>query len=125
MLRSMGSSILLGGTTTFLGMMLLVFSSSAAFVTMFVIFTGIVVLGVSHGLILLPVLLDTIGPLDVPEPTIAAPYKFPGLGSSFQPRKRNETDPTVQSAPRATSSLGESMVLDDLVEDLDLDEEHA
>lgn len=64
MLRTMGASILLGGISTFLGIMLLVFASSDIFFTIFVIFCGIVVLGVSHGLILLPVVLSIIGPED-------------------------------------------------------------
>lgn len=65
LLRTMGSSIIQGGSTTFMGIMLLAFSSSAAFRTIFVIFIGIVVLGVGHGLILLPVVLDCIGPEDI------------------------------------------------------------
>jgi len=64
MLRTMGASILLGGLSTFLGTMLLVFASSDIFYTIFIVFFGIVVLGVSHGLILLPVVLSIIGPED-------------------------------------------------------------
>ena len=52
----------MGGVTTFLGTLLLVFASSDIFYTFFVIFFGIVVLGISHGLILLPVVLSLIGP---------------------------------------------------------------
>ena len=62
MLRTMGASVLLGGISTFLGTVLLVFASSDIFFTFFVIFFGIVVLGVSHGLILLPVILSMVGP---------------------------------------------------------------
>lgn len=64
MLRTMGSSILLGGTTTFLGTLPLMFTSSDAFRIMFVSFVGIVTIGVGHGLVLLPVVLATIGPED-------------------------------------------------------------
>ena len=64
MLRTMGASILLGGISTFLGTMLLVFASSDIFYTIFIVFFGIVVLGVTHGLILLPVVLSIIGPED-------------------------------------------------------------
>jgi uncharacterized membrane protein YbjE (DUF340 family) len=64
MLRTMGSSVLLGGVTTFLGTIPLIFTSSGAFRIIFVSFVGIVTLGVGHGLILIPVILATIGPED-------------------------------------------------------------
>jgi len=61
MLRTMGSSIFLGGVTTFLGTVPLAFSTSEIFYTVFIGFMGLVVIGVSHGLILLPVILSTVG----------------------------------------------------------------
>lgn len=64
MLRSMGSSILLGGATTFLGILPLMVSTTQIFATVFFTFLGIVVLGMSHGLILLPVVLSLWGPND-------------------------------------------------------------
>jgi Niemann-Pick C1 protein len=57
-------SILIGGTSTFLGVVPLAFSTSDIFFTIFIIFMGLVVLGVSHGLILLPVVLSLIGPVE-------------------------------------------------------------
>jgi uncharacterized membrane protein YdfJ with MMPL/SSD domain len=62
LLRTMGASILLGGTTTFLGIIPLLFSVSDVFATVFYTFLGIVILGMGHGLILLPVLLSIFGP---------------------------------------------------------------
>lgn len=64
MMRTMGSSIFLGGLSTFLGTMPLAFSTSTAFRTVFVCFLGLVTISVGHGLILMPVLLSTIGPND-------------------------------------------------------------
>jgi Niemann-Pick C1 protein len=63
-LKTMGSSILIGGISTFLGILPLAFSSSEIFTTIFLTFLGLVVLGCGHGLILVPVLLSTIGPED-------------------------------------------------------------
>merc|ERR1711933_365769 len=62
MLTTMGSSILIGAASTFLGTMPLAFSTSALFFNVFIAFFGLVVLGAGHGLILLPVILLMIGP---------------------------------------------------------------
>jgi predicted RND superfamily exporter protein len=64
MLRTMGSSILIGGISTFLGTLPLAFSLSEIFTTIFIAFLGLVTLGCGHSLILLPVILSTIGPED-------------------------------------------------------------
>jgi Niemann-Pick C1 protein len=64
MMRTMGSSIFLGGISTFLGTMPLAFSTSTVFRTVFVCFLGLVTISVGHGLIFIPVLLSTVGPED-------------------------------------------------------------
>jgi len=61
-LRTMGASVLLGGLSTFLGILPLAFSSSSILLTFVITFTGVVFLGLSHGLVLLPVLLSLLGP---------------------------------------------------------------
>jgi uncharacterized membrane protein YdfJ with MMPL/SSD domain len=65
MMRTMGSSILVGGISTFLGTLPLLFSKSHIFKTVLVAFLGLTTLGVGHGLILLPVLLATFGTEEV------------------------------------------------------------
>jgi Niemann-Pick C1 protein len=60
-LTSIGSSIMLGGITTFLGTVPLMFSTSEIFYIIFVAFMALVLLGVSHGIILLPVILSLVG----------------------------------------------------------------
>lgn len=62
-LNSMGASVLVGGVSTLLGVVPLAFSTSQLFASLFVAFVGMVVLGVSHGLMCLPVLLSYTGPM--------------------------------------------------------------
>ena len=63
-LGTMGASILVGGLSTFLGVTPLIFSASEIFSTICIAFLTMVFLGVSHGLILLPVLLSYFGTED-------------------------------------------------------------
>ena len=63
-LQTMGSSVLIGGFSTFLGVLPLFFSSSEVMMTLFYSFVGMVILGCSVGLSVLPILLSIFGPLD-------------------------------------------------------------
>lgn len=61
-LSTIGVSVLLGGTSTFLGVLVLAFSTSDVFWTFFVMLTSIVVLGLAHGMVFIPVVLSLVGP---------------------------------------------------------------
>lgn len=63
-LKTMGISVAIGGFTTFLGVLPLAFNTTGIFEVVFITFLGLVLLGVSHGLILLPVILSILGPED-------------------------------------------------------------
>ncbi|CAB9499475.1 Pick C1-like protein 1 [Seminavis robusta] len=62
-LETMGSSILLGGNSTLLGILALSFSTSMIGRTVFISLCSMVILAIAHGLILLPVLLSLMGPV--------------------------------------------------------------
>ncbi|CAB9501833.1 Pick C1-like protein 1 [Seminavis robusta] len=61
-LHTMGASILVGGLSTSLGVLPLAFSTSAILRTVFTAFFAMVALGLTHGLIFLPVVLSMWGP---------------------------------------------------------------
>lgn len=62
-LETMGASILLGGLTTFIGVIPLAFSTTTIFMVVFKSFLAMACLGCGVGLILLPVLLSMVGPI--------------------------------------------------------------
>jgi len=62
MLANVGTAVLNGGVSTFLATMLLVMSKSYVFRVLFQTFFLTVVLGLLHGMVLLPALLSVVGP---------------------------------------------------------------
>ena len=63
-IKSMGAALILGGLSTCLGVLPLAFSSSKLLRTLFTTFIGMLFLGLSHGLIFLPVVLSLVGTTD-------------------------------------------------------------
>ena len=61
-LVNIGPAVLNGGVSTFIAFILLINSKSHVFTTFFRIFLLVVVFGLFHGLVLLPVILSWIGP---------------------------------------------------------------
>jgi predicted RND superfamily exporter protein len=61
MLLEIGPPVFLGGLTTFLGIAPLAASNSTIFRTFFKMFLGIILYGLGHGLILMPVVLSLFG----------------------------------------------------------------
>ena len=67
-ISQMGSSVIHGGTSTLLAVIVLGGARSYIFTAFFRVFFGIVVFGMSNGFILLPIILSLIGP--TPDPLI-------------------------------------------------------
>ena len=63
-LETIGASVFIGGLSTLIGVLPLALTTSEIFWTTFIIFFGLVLLGLLHGLVLLPVLLSMLGALD-------------------------------------------------------------
>ena len=61
MLQEIGPPVFLGGLTTFLGIAPLAAANSNIFRTFFKMFLGIIVYGLGHGLVLMPVILSLFG----------------------------------------------------------------
>merc|ERR1712003_131820 len=100
MLSTMGTSILLGAISTFLGTVPLAFSTSKLFFTIFVAFLGMVLLGSAHGLILLPVLLSIFGPEDQLR---HVGEKDSTLDVDHEPQAKGTAAPSVVDAPVSDS----------------------
>ena len=61
-LRKMGSSVFHGGFSTFLAIFVLAPGKTYIFLSMFRLWFGIILFGMSNGFILLPVMLSFVGP---------------------------------------------------------------
>jgi len=59
----MGSSVLHGGVSTFLAIVVLSGAKSYIFVVFFRVWFGIIIFGMANGFILLPIILSFIGPV--------------------------------------------------------------
>lgn len=64
-LETMGASILVGGLSTALGVLPLSLSTSNIMGTVFICFFAMIALGVTYGLVFLPVILSICGPTSV------------------------------------------------------------
>merc|ERR1712150_83956 len=91
-LADIGAAVLSGALSTFLAVVVLLFSSSYVFVTLSRQFALTVALGIAHGLVLLPVMLSLIGP---------QPYK------SVTEKGESDDDPST-SKPIAETGHGAS-----------------
>ena len=90
-MREMGPSVALGCFTTFLGIVPLAFASSEVFRVFFKMFFSIIVLGATHGLVLMPVILSIVGPA-------------PTSKNAAKPKKSAVSDAAVVAVPTGAAS---------------------
>jgi len=110
-LQTMGVSIMVGGLTTFLGVLPLIFSSVNIFSTVFYAFFAMVTLGVSHGLILLPVILSYVGPtMCVRGHHLATPLNFTNPSPAPLSASRRTSLPEDKSERPSISETNEASV---------------
>mmetsp|Transcript_6719 Transcript_6719/g.14657 ORF Transcript_6719/g.14657 Transcript_6719/m.14657 type:complete len:1019 (-) Transcript_6719:132-3188(-) len=97
-LADMGSSVFNGALSTFLAVAVLLLSKSYVFKTLAIQFALTVILGVVHGLILLPVLLSLFGPKPFASAELPPDMKNPGTESieSIEIPKTNKNSVTTQ-----------------------------
>jgi len=107
-LQTIGSSVLIGGISTFLGVIPLAFSVSDIFFTIFITFLGVVTIGITHGLIFIPVVLSICGPnvvLDLSvKKEIEENHKTEDRDNSTG--KNSEEDDNVNKPKESVSSNG-------------------
>ena len=89
-LNAMGLPIIAGNLTTFIGMLPLATANSQIVISIFKVLSLVMLFGMSHSIIYLPVLLSLIGPLGYKKPNIAhneSSTATPGSRSipSFEP----------------------------------------
>ena len=99
-LTTMGASIFVGGATTMTSALPLGFTASLAFQTFFYTFLAIPILGVAHGLILLPVILSLWGPHS--DRVAGEIFSFPTKIPESQPSSSTGTSP--ETGPEYTVS---------------------
>lgn len=105
-LRTIGASVFVGGVSTLLGVVPLAFSSSHIIRTVFIVFIALVTLGLSHGLILLPIVLSIIGPLnELPESDLDKSISH----TSTSPEQDEARQELPESAP-VQAAKGDDMI---------------
>ncbi|XP_078695306.1 patched domain-containing protein 3-like [Branchiostoma floridae x Branchiostoma belcheri] len=97
-LLRIGTAVFNGGFSTFLAFVLLSGSQSYIFQTFFKVFFGVVLFGLWHGLVFLPVICSLIGP---------APYRTSSDKTTDQSEKKDDIEITMddeESPPLSSSS---------------------
>jgi len=96
-LGQIGPAVFNGGFSTFLAFILLAFSDSYVFLTFVKMFGMVVVFGLFHGLIFLPVLLSLIGPAGSPDEDCESSIESPVVVSKDENGSNNRCNSPINS----------------------------
>ena len=89
----MGTSVIKGSFTTFLGVMALIFSKSEAFRIFFLVFAGIIVVAVAHGMLLTPALMGELR------------FIYAGIGHEGEDKSAEATSRIAANLSKAQKSV--------------------
>ena len=119
-LEKVGVPILNGAFSSILGILMLAFASSYIFKSFFKTMLLVIVLGLAHSLLLLPVVLSFIGPRRTSKPRMFIPISSQGTRDKLQTEQNARGRLERQASVKTSEELGELTVIHEGGENLEL-----
>ena len=119
-LEKVGVPILNGAFSSILGILMLAFASSYIFKSFFKTMLLVIVLGLAHSLLLLPVVLSFIGPRRTSKPRMFIPISSQGTRDKLQTEQNARGRLERQASVKTSEELGDLPVIHEVGENLEL-----